>query len=54
MAVRKGDKKVRNDYENSIEIARCLSSGAYKSVYIPDTENARDNLRMRDEHNTAL
>ena len=56
MAVQKGGKKVKNDYKDSIEIARCLSSGAYKPVYIPDTEDedVRDYIRMRDDHNTAL
>lgn len=56
MAVLKGGKKVKNDYRDSIDIARCLASGAYKPVYIPDTEDedVRDYIRMRDDHNTAL
>lgn len=56
MAVQKGGKRVKNDYKDSIEIARCLASGAYKPVYIPDTEDedVRDFMRMRDDHNTDL
>ena len=56
MAVQKGGKKVKNDYKNSIEIARCLASGAYKPVYIPDAvdEDVRDYIRMRDDHNIAI
>ncbi len=56
MAVQKGGKKIKNDYRDAIDIARCLSSGAYKPVYIPDTEDedVRDYIRMRDDHNIAL
>jgi len=56
MAVQKGGKKIKNDYKDSIDIARCLANGSYKPVYIPDTEDedVRDFIRMRDDHNTAL
>ena len=50
MAVQKGGKKVKNDYRDSIDIARCMASGAYKPVYIPDVEDedVRDYIRMRE------
>ena len=56
MAVQKGGKKVKNDYRDSIDIARCLANGSYWPVYIPDTEDedVRDYIRMRDDHNIAL
>lgn len=56
MAVQKGGKKIKNDYRDSIDIARCLASGAYKAVYIPDVEDedVRDFIRMRDDHCTSL
>ncbi|WP_237280634.1 IS110 family transposase [Succinivibrio dextrinosolvens] len=56
MAVQKGGKKIKNDFRDAIDIAKCLASGAYKPVYIPDTEDedVRDYIRMRDDHNTAL
>ena len=56
MAVQKGGKKIKNDFRDAIDIAKCLASGAYKPVYIPDTEDedVRDFIRMRDDHNTAL
>ena len=56
MAVQKGGKKIKNDYRDSIDIARCLASGAYKAVCIPDVEDedVRDFIRMRDDHCTSL
>ena len=56
MAVQKGGKKQKNDFRDALDIARCLASGAYKAVNIPDIEDedVRDYLRMRDDHQTAL
>ncbi len=56
MAVQKGGKRVKTDYRDAIDIARCLASGAYRAVYVPDTadEDVRDYIRMRDDHNIAL
>ena len=56
MAVQKGGKRIKNDYRDSVDIARCLSSGAYKPVYVPDTEDedVRDYIRMRDDHSNEL
>lgn len=56
MAVQKGGKKIKNDYRDSVDIARCLASGAYKAVYVPDTEDedVRDYIRMRDDHSVEL
>jgi len=55
MAVSRG-KNIKNDFRDSVDIARCLSTGGYKSVYIPDMEDedVRDYIRMRDDHCTAL
>ncbi|SFO96368.1 Transposase [Ruminobacter amylophilus] len=56
MAVQKGGKKLKNDFRDALDIARCLASGSYKAVNIPDIEDedVRDYLRMRDDHQTAL
>ena len=56
MAVQKGGKKLKNDFRDALDIARCLASGSYKAVNVPDIEDedVRDYLRMRDDHQTAL
>lgn len=56
MAVQKGGKKQKNDFRDALDIARCLASGSYKAVNVPDIEDedVRDYIRMRDDHQTAL
>ena len=56
MAVQKGGKKLKNDFRDALDIARCLASGSYKAVNVPDVEDedVRDYIRMRDDHKTAL
>ena len=56
MAVQKGGKKLKNDFRDALDIARCLASGSYKAVNVPDVEDedVRDYIRMRDDHQTAL
>ena len=36
MAVQKGGKKQKNDFRDALDIARCLASGSYKAVNVPD------------------
>ena len=36
MAVQKGGKKLKNDFRDALDIARCLASGSYKAVNVPD------------------
>jgi transposase len=56
MAVQKGGKKLKNDFRDALDIARCLASGSYKAVNVPvvEDEDIRDYIRMRDDHKTAL
>ena len=35
MAVQKGGKKLKNDFRDALDIARCLASGSYKAVNVP-------------------
>ena len=39
MAVQKGGKKLKNDFRDALDIARCLASGSYKAVNVPDVED---------------
>ena len=56
MEVQKGGKKLKNDYRDSEQIARCLAYGGYSAVYIPTKlDNAvKEFIRMRDDINQNL
>lgn len=49
-------KRVKTDYRDAENLARCLAYGGYKSVYIPSAQDeaVRDYLRMRDDHKLML
>ena len=51
MAVQKGGKKIKNDYRDAEQIARCLAYGGYSAVYVPTAldNSVKEFIRMRDD-----
>ena len=51
MEVKKGGNKLKNDYRDAKQIARCLAFGGYSRVYVPTVlDNAvKEFIRMRDD-----
>ena len=51
-----GGKRIKTDKRDAYQIARCLATCGYHSVYVPskDDESVRDFIRMREDHIKSL
>ncbi len=56
MPTQKGKKKVKTDKRDARKIAKCLAHHDYSPVHVPTAkdEEAKEYLRMRDDHKVAL